>query len=171
MTILTLTAPVAMFMFAFTMVRAGLSDLTTMKIRNGLVLLFLLAFVVLAPFAGFTAAEIGWSAAAAAGVLVCTFAFFALGWMGGGDAKLATVTVLWLGADHTAAYLVYAALLGGLLTVGLILLRASILTAWLGHSPWVTRLLSPRSGIPYGVALALAGLLVFPQTRWMTVLF
>ena len=171
MTILALTAPAAMFVFAFTMVRAGISDLTTMKIRNGLVLMFFLAFVVLAPFAGFTAAEIGWSVAAATGVLVCTFAFFALGWMGGGDAKLATVTVLWLGADHTATYLVYAALLGGALTVGLILLRTSTLTAWLGNSPWMARLLSPQSGIPYGVAMALAGLLVFPHTRWMKVLF
>ncbi len=113
------------------MVHAGISDLTTMKIRNGLVLLFLLAFVVLAPFAGFTAAEIGWSAAAAAGVLVVAFILFALGWIGGGDAKLAAVTVLWLGADHAAIYLIYAALLGGVLTVGLILLRTSTLKAWL----------------------------------------
>jgi prepilin peptidase CpaA len=171
MTILALTSPAAMFVFAFTMVQAGLSDLTTMKIRNGLVLLFLLAFLVLAPFAGFTASEIGWSAAAAAGVLVCTFAFFALGWMGGGDAKLATVTVLWLGADHTALYLIYAGLLGGALTLGLLLLRVSPLTVWLGSSAWMARLLSPKSGIPYGIAMALAGLLVFPQTRWMTVLF
>lgn len=171
MTIFALTAPAAMFVFAFTMVQAGISDLTTMKIRNGLVLLFLLAFVLLAPFAGFTASEIGWSIAVAAGVLVCTFAFFALGWMGGGDAKFAAVTVLWLGADHTALYLIYTALFGGVLTVGLLLLRSSILTAWLGNSSWVARLLSPKSGIPYGVAMALAGLLVFPQTRWMTVLF
>jgi prepilin peptidase CpaA len=160
-----------MFVFAFTMVQAGISDLTTMKIRNGLVLLFLLAFVVLAPFAGFTASEIGWSVAAAAAVLVCTFTFFALGWMGGGDTKFAAVTVLWLGADHTAIYLIYVALFGGILTVGLLLLRPSILTAWLGSSSWVARLLSPKSGIPYGIAMALAGLLVFPQTRWMTVLF
>lgn len=171
MTNLVLTAPAAMFVFAFAMVQAGISDLTTMKIRNALVLLFLLAFVVLAPFAGFTISEIGWSVAAAAGVLVCAFAFFARGWMGGGDAKFAAVTVLWLGADHTAVYLIYAALLGGLLTVGLLALRRSILTAWLGNSSWVARLLSPQSGIPYGIALALAGLLVFPQTRWMTVLF
>lgn len=169
--ILDLTAPAAMFVFAFTMVQAGISDLTTMKIRNALVLLFLLAFAVLAPLAGFTIAEIGWSVAAAAGVLACTFIFFALGWMGGGDAKFAAVTVLWLGADHTAIYLVYAALFGGVLTLGLMLLRKSILTAWLGDSAWMARLLSPQSGIPYGIAMALAGLLVFPQTRWMTVLF
>ena len=171
MTVLAFTAPAAMFVFAFTMVQAGISDLTTMKIRNALVLLFLLAFALLAPFAGFTLPEIGWSVAAAAAVLACTFAFFALGWMGGGDAKFAAVTVLWLGADHTALYLIYTALFGGLLTLGLLLLRKSILTAWLGDSAWMARLLSPQSGIPYGVAMALAGLLVFPQTRWMTVLF
>ena len=148
MTIFALTAPAAMFVFAFTMVQAGLSDLTTMKIRNALVLLFLLAFVVLAPFAGFTLPEIGWSVAAAAGVLVCTFAFFALGWMGGGDAKFAAVTVLWLGADHTAIYLIYAAFFGGVLTLGLLLLRTSILTAWLGNSSWVARLLPHSPAFP-----------------------
>src|SRR5476651_80801 len=112
MTISALTAPAGMLVFAFTMVYAGLTDLTTMKIRNGLVLLFLLAYVVLAPLAGFTVYEIGWSAAVAAGVFVFALIFFALGWIGGGDAKLATVTALWFGTDHTAAYLIYTALLG-----------------------------------------------------------
>lgn len=147
MTIAILSAPAAMLVFAFTMVQAGLSDLTTMKIRNGLVLLFLLAYVVLAPLAGLTAHEIGWSVATAAGVLAVAFIFFALGWIGGGDAKLAAVTALWLGADHTAIYLIYTALLGGALTVGLLLFRMPTLPAWLHDKPWVAQLHSQRSGI------------------------
>jgi prepilin peptidase CpaA len=43
---------------------------------------------VLAPFAGFTAYEIEWSAAVAAAVLLFAFIVFALGWIGGEDAKL-----------------------------------------------------------------------------------
>src|SRR5208282_2811624 len=41
-------------------------------------------------------------------------------WIGGGDAKLAAATVLWLGFAHLADYLVYASLFGGALTVALI---------------------------------------------------
>lgn len=171
MTISVLTAPAAMLVFAFTMVYAGLTDLTTMKIRNGLVLLFLLAYVVLAPLAGFTVYEIGWSVAVAAAVLIVAFILFALGWIGGGDAKLAAVTALWFGADHTAAYLLYTALLGGLFTLGLLQFRILTLPDRLQKRSWIARLHSQRSGVPYGVAMALAALIVFPQTRWMSTIF
>ena len=101
MAISVLAADAAMSMFAFTMVHAGISDLTSYKIRNGLMLAFLLSYAALVPFSDFAMYEIGWSAAVAATVLVCAFIFFALGWIGGGDAKLAAVTALWFGADHT----------------------------------------------------------------------
>jgi prepilin peptidase CpaA len=171
MTISVVTAPAAMLVFAFTMVYAGLTDLTTMKIRNRLVLVFLGAYIVLAPFAGFTLYEIGWSAAVAAAVLLVAFTFFALGWIGGGDAKLAAATALWFGADHTAAYLLYTAVLGGALTLGLLAFRNLPLPASLQNRDWIARLHSTGSGVPYGVAMALAALIVFPQTRWMTAFF
>lgn len=162
-----------MLLFVFTMVYAALTDLTTMKIPNRLMLLFLVAYVVLAPFAGFTIQEMAWSAAVAAGVLAIAFIFFALGWIGGGDAKLAAVTALWFGADHTAAYIMYTAVLGGAFTGALLIFRMHTLPAWLQYGS-IARLHSLHSGplsIPYGVALALAGLIVFPGTRWMTTLF
>lgn len=171
MTISALAASAAMFIFAFTMVYAGVTDLTTNKIRNGLVLIFLLAYAVLAPFAGFTAYEIGWSAAVAAGVLLFAFIFFALGWIGGGDAKLAAVTALWFGADHTPAYLIYMTLLGGAFTLAILQFRVLTLPACLQNRSWISRLHSRGSGIPYGVAMALAALVVFPETRWMTAMF
>jgi prepilin peptidase CpaA len=160
-----------MFIFACTMVYAGVTDLTTNKIRNGLVLIFLLAYAVLAPFAGFTVYEIGWSAAVAAGVLLFAFIFFTLGWIGGGDAKLAAVTALWFGADHTPAYLIYTTLLGGAFTLAILQFRVLTLPACLQNRSWISRLHSRGSGIPYGVAMALAALVVFPETRWMTAMF
>ena len=60
---------------------------------------------------------------AGAVVLVVAFGFFARGWIGGGDAKLAAATALWLGFDHLLAYLVYASLFGGVLTLALIQFR------------------------------------------------
>jgi prepilin peptidase CpaA len=152
--------------FVFAMVYAGIVDLTTMRIRNGLVLALLGAYLVLAMPAGFTLEEIAWSAAIAAGLLAVSFVFFARGWMGGGDAKLLAVTALWLGLDHAPAFLVYTALFGGALTLAILQLRLVGLPAFLGSKPWITRLQSDRTGIPYGVAITLAALIVFPQTRW-----
>jgi prepilin peptidase CpaA len=171
MTISALAASAAMFIFVFTMIYAGVTDLTTNKIRNGLVLIFLLAYAVLAPFAGFTVYEIGWSAAVAAGVLLFAFIFFTLGWIGGGDAKLAAVTALWFGADHTPAYLIYTTLLGGAFTLAILQFRVLTLPACLQNRSWISRLHSRGSSIPYGVAMALAALVVFPETRWMTAMF
>jgi prepilin peptidase CpaA len=171
MTISALAATAAMLIFAFTMVYAGVTDLTTYKIQNGLVLLFLFAYAVLAPFAGFTAYEIERSAAVAAGVLLFGFIFFARGWIGGGDAKLAAVTALWFGADHTPAYLIYMTLLGSAFTLAILQFRALALPACLQNRSWIARLHSRGSKVPYGVAMALAALVVFPQTRWMTAMF
>lgn len=161
--------PAATVIFAFAMVYAGVMDLTTMRIRNGLVIALLAIYVALAPLAGFTVEEIAWSAAVAAALLVVCFVFFTLGWMGGGDAKLLAVTALWLGFDHAPAFLVYTALLGGALTLAILQIRLVGLPAFLGNMPWITRLQADRAGIPYGVAITLAALIVFPQTRWFVI--
>lgn len=158
--------PLATAIFVFALVYAGVADLTTMRIRNGLVLALLAAYVLLAPLAGFTLEEIAWSAAIAAGLLIVSFVFFARGWMGGGDAKLLAVTALWLGFDHAPAFLIYTALFGGALTFAILQLRLVGLPAFLGDRPWIVRLQSDQTGVPYGVAITLAALVVFPQTHW-----
>lgn len=158
-------AAAAMSMFVFTMAAAGITDLTSFKIRNGLMLASLLAYAALAPVSGLPVHDIGWSAAA---VLIVAFIAFALGWIGGGDAKLAAVTALWVGADHTAAYLAYTALFGGAFALGLLMFRRLPLPAVFQSSPWIARLHLASSGVPYGVAMAVAGLVVFPQTHWMS---
>ncbi|MPZ34773.1 MAG: peptidase [Rhodospirillales bacterium] len=164
---LTSLAPqVATPIFAFAMVYAGLMDLTTMRIRNGLCLGLLAAYAALAPFASLTVEEVAWSAALAGGLLVASFVMFAFGWMGGGDGKLLAVTALWLGVDQAPTFLVYIGLFGGALTLAILQLRLVGLPAFLGNRPWIARLQSDKSGVPYGVAITLAALIVFPQTRW-----
>jgi prepilin peptidase CpaA len=151
---------------AFAMVYAGLTDLTTMRIRNNLCLWLFGSYAALAPFVGFTVEQIAWSAAFAAALLAVSFILFAFGWMGGGDGKLLAVTALWLGVDHAPAFLIYTGLFGGALTLAVLQLRLVGLPAFLGNRPWLTRLQSDDSGVPYGVAITLAALVVFPQTRW-----
>jgi prepilin peptidase CpaA len=167
MTTSVLSAVTAMAVFAFAMLYAGLTDLTKREISNRLVLLLLIAYAILAPFAGFPAYEIGWSFVAALGVLLGAIALFALGLIGGGDAKLAAVTALWLGADHTLAYLLYAALLGGAFALGVLGFRGLPLPSALHSRGWIGRLHARGTGVPYGVTMVMAALLVFPATRWM----
>ncbi len=107
---------------------------------------------------------------AAAAVLVVAFICFTRGWIGGGDAKLAAATVLWLGVGHLTDYLVYASLLGGALTLLMIQYRSM---------PMPQLTLRPRMGraaAPLGLGRALryrarggGADLVYPQTEWMTV--
>ncbi|MGB6619153.1 MAG: prepilin peptidase, partial [Xanthobacteraceae bacterium] len=125
-------------------------------------------FGLLALLVGMSTAEMISHAGAAAVVLAIVFAMFTRGWIGGGDAKLAAATALWLGFANLFTYLVYASLLGGALTLLIVQFRTLPLPRLLAGREWAERLHSQGAGVPYGVALAAAALLVYPQTVWMT---
>jgi prepilin peptidase CpaA len=73
---------------------------------------------------------------------------FALGAMGGGDVKLIAALALWLPLVPLARMLMAMALLGGALTLGMLI-----------RHRWVRA--EGRPEIPYGVAIAAASLWVF----------
>jgi len=168
-TMSTLTATAGLLLFVFATLSAAVSDLTTYKIRNNLVLTLLLGYLAFAPIVGITGQEIGRSVAVAGVVLFLSFALFAAGWIGGGDAKLATVTTLWLGADHAVAFFLLLSLLGGVLAVIVYCCRRWPLPARLANTAWIAQLRARARGaeLPYGVAITLAGLCVLPSTPWM----
>jgi prepilin peptidase CpaA len=155
---------VALLIFPLLMAFAASSDLLTMRISNALVLVLALAFFALAAFVGLPLPQIGMHVASAALVLVFAFAFFAFGWIGGGDAKLLAATTLWLGFGVMLPYLIYASLLGGALTLLLLAARRWPLPQWLRNVKWIDRLHDSKSGVPYGIALAIAGILVYSDS-------
>jgi prepilin peptidase CpaA len=104
---------------------------------------------------------------AGAVVLVVAFGCFAMGWVGGGDAKLAASAALWFGFAELMNYLLYASLFGGVLTILLLQLRQLPLPYALTGQTWLMRLHAKESGIPYGIALAIGALAVYPQTEWV----
>lgn len=161
---------IRLLLFPALMAFAASSDLFTMTISNKVSLALAGSFVILALAIGMSPRDIGIHAGAAATVLVVAFVFFTQGWIGGGDAKLAAATVLWLGVSHLADYLVYASLMGGALTLLLIQYRAMPMPRLLLGREWAERLHRPDGGVPYGIALAAAALVVYPQTEWMTTL-
>jgi prepilin peptidase CpaA len=163
-----LIAAISLTLFPAMMAFAASSDLFTMTIANRVSAILIAGFVLLAILIGMSAADMLSHAGAAAIVLVAAFTFFACGWIGGGDAKLAAATVLWFGFGHLFDYLVYASILGGALTLLLIKFRTMPLPYLLAGRDWAERLHRRDGGVPYGIALAAAALLVYPHTEWMT---
>jgi len=159
--IITLTLFPAMMAFAAS------SDLLTMRIANLVSLVLVGGFALLAVLTGMSTAAMLSHAEAAAIILVVVFIFFSRGWIGGGDAKLAAATVLWLGFGHLVDYLFYASLLGGALTLLIIQFRAMPLPQVFVGREWAERLHRRDGGVPYGIALAAAALLIYPHTEWI----
>jgi prepilin peptidase CpaA len=158
---------VRLLLFPALMAFAASSDLLTMTISNRVSLILVGSFFVLAIWSGMPLADIGMHAGAALAVLVVTFTFFARGWIGGGDAKLAAATALWLGFDQLLNYLTIASLLGGVLTLLIMRFRLMPLPALLADQEWAKRLHRMDAGVPYGIALAIAALWVYSDTPFM----
>jgi prepilin peptidase CpaA len=165
---MTMIADVARLMlFPAMMAFAASSDLLTMTISNRVSLILTGGFFALAFAGGMGMADMLSHLGAAGVVLLAAFGFFTRGWIGGGDAKLAAATALWLGFDHLLPYLVYASLFGGALTLALVQFRLSPLPGVLARQDWLERLHRKDAGVPYGIALAAAALAIYPETQWM----
>jgi prepilin peptidase CpaA len=156
-----------LMLFPAIMAFAASSDLLTMTISNRVSLILVASFFALALATGMGAADMLSHTGAGGIVLIIGFACFVRGWIGGGDAKLAAATALWLGFDYLVTYLIYASLFGGVLTVALLQFRMWPLPRLLARQEWAQRLHSKDAGVPYGIALAAAALAVYPETPWM----
>ena len=162
-----LTDAIRLLVFPAMMAFAASSDLVSMTISNRVSLILAGGFFVLATMSGMPLAEIGMHLGASAVVLVAAFTFFAFGWIGGGDAKLAAATALWFGFDQLLNYVLCASLFGGILTLAIMRFRLMPLPRILAEQDWVKRLHRMDADVPYGIALALAALAIYPDTSWM----
>jgi len=146
---------------------AASSDIFSMRISNRVSLLLTAGFLVLAAASGMAPTDILMHLAAGAVVLVVAFGCFAMGWIGGADAKMAAAAGLWFGFGLLMPYLLYASIFGGVLTILLIQFRQWPLPYVLVGQSWLLRLHAGESGVPYGIALAIGALMVYPETEWI----
>src|SRR6266545_3771563 len=129
-----------LLLFPALMAFAAASDLFTMTISNRVSLALAAGFVVLALAGGMGLHDFLSHLGAGAAVLTGAFACFAMGWVGGGDAKVAA----------------------GAPTLLLLQFRQWPLPYQLAGQAWLLRLHDKQSGIPYGIALAIGALMVYP---------
>lgn len=147
------------------MIFVMLSDMLTMTIANWASIFLMMAFAGLAPLIGFAWHDYALHFAAGLMVLTLTFCLFALKAMGGGDAKFIAATTVWMGPGlPLAQYLVWAAVIGGVLTLALLVLRHSPLASHASNTRLFRNVADRQAGIPYGVALGAAGLAAFPSS-------
>jgi len=97
-----------------------------------------------------------------------TFSLFAMDGMGGGDAKLLAATAVWMGLNiHLVEYLVVSTIIGGLLTLAILFYRKSPLAIITGRNPFLRHFADDTTGVPYGIALGVGGLLTYPDSPLM----
>jgi len=130
---------------------AAIIDVRTFTISNKLNL----TVALLAPLYWWAAQvplwpDVGIQVAIAAAVFVLFALAFYAGMMGGGDVKLAAALALWFSLQSTIKFLVVTSLAGGVLTLGIL--------AW--HK---VKRREGRPEIPYGVAIAVGGLVILAQ--------
>jgi len=157
-----------LYLFPALMLFAAWMDLFTMRISNGISIVLAVGFLPLALAFGLSPVVIGAHYICGFFILVITFALFALGKIGGGDAKLAAASAIWIGWDALLDYLIAASLLGGALALLILVVRQFSLPLALLRCDWIARLHEPKAGIPFGVALGVGAIIVYPQTAlWL----
>ena len=140
-------------------------DVASFTIPNSLNLALLAVFAVCAVSAGLSFSVIGWHLLAGIIALAIGFTLFALGHIGGGDAKLFAVVALWLGLKDSLPYALVASVFGGVLALALMFLRHWPLPLFLARQRWIIKLHDKQAGIPYGVALAAGAFVLLPSTE------
>ncbi len=142
---------------------AALNDLFTMTIPNRISAILMASFLVIAPLSGMDMQTFGMSLIAGLAVFCVSFILFAMNTMGGGDAKLLTASAVWFGFDMPLAlYMLAVAILGGVLTMGILFIRSYRQEIMVTGLPVPDSLLVAKK-VPYGIAIAVAGLLTYPE--------
>lgn len=152
---------VILFVGGYVILHLAVFDLMKRRLPNFLVGVFFFLFLLFVfGVQQFTWIQIGLHVLVALVTFVISAIFFALRWMGGGDVKLWTAVMLWAGPHLALPVVIITTLAGGILGI------LGWLAAWrLRRAPQTfgrsfLRLISSDRGVPYGVALALAGLFV-----------
>lgn len=153
--------------FPLCMAMAAMTDMLSMTIPNRVSMLLAASFFVLAPFVGINMVDMGWHLLAGLCVFAVCFALFAINVMGGGDAKILAASALWFGfGPELLQYVTFVAYFGGILTLLLLMCRAQAAINIVQMLPIPSHFTNKEAGVPYGMAIGLAALLTYPETKF-----
>jgi prepilin peptidase CpaA len=87
-------------------------------------------------------------------VFMLGFLVFSMGWMGGGDGKLAAVGALWFGPQLTPSFIILSFIFGGFMVLAVIVLRSITLPGIVERQAWLMQWVRGKEGLPFGLAMA-----------------
>jgi prepilin peptidase CpaA len=153
---MTLIFPLLAFLLLW---QGAYTDLTERKIYNKVTATILLCFLF---YASMEPERINFliNLLWAAVVFLFFFVGFIFRKIGGGDVKLATVTMLWAGPDYAVEYLVIMAFAGG--AIGVISVNPITKYTWAGLQTAIGKnrgmtMATAIDSVPYGLAIAVGG--------------
>jgi prepilin peptidase CpaA len=152
----------ALAVFAGLLVYAAWTDVASLTIHNWVSIALALLFAPIAVLAHMPLQEIGIHYLFGFGLLAVGFFLFQAGVIGGGDAKLLASAAVWTGFIAFVPFIFWTTMSGGLLALGLLMARQQLAPAPV-QPAFVNRLLTPKSGVPYGVAIMMGGLMALPS--------
>ena len=143
----------------------GLKDITSYTIPNWISLVLIGGFGLAAAMLGVPWQTVLICLGVGVGALFLAMGMFAMGWIGGGDAKLFAAVALWQGWPASMIFILATGLAGGVLALSLLALRSVWLRPLAVRGPdWIGRLAKPGADAPYGVAIAIGALAAFPES-------
>jgi len=154
--------------YVLALAAAGMSDLVRYQIPNSLSAALVASFGLVALLLPGTV--IVNHVLAGVAVFGVTTVLFAIGVCGGGDVKLLGATALWMGWSNLPDFLLLMALIGAALALSLLLVRRLVRsTVLVTTGVRARRLFSKDAGVPYGIAIAVAGLVMVPRLGLLSV--
>lgn len=162
-----MTELLLLVLFPTLVVAAGIGDVLTMRIPNWLNGATALAIVPMAILAGMPLDVLPWHLLAGAVMLVVGFGLFAGNYIGGGDAKLMAAAGLWVGWSGLLGFVLITTLAGGALAVVMKVWQLFRTDHEVRGGTWFRRVFRTDLNLPYGVAIAVGALWVYPATWWM----
>jgi prepilin peptidase CpaA len=156
-----------LYVFPLCMLAAAVSDIRKFIIPNSVSLVLIAGFFLCFAVSGLGFDVLLNHVLTGIGMLALGIALFAFRVCGAGDSKLLAAGALWLGWPVFGTALIYIALFGGILSAGIICARlvARYVPQLSTVFPPLARLAATEKLIaPYGVAIAVGSIWVFPQS-------
>ena len=152
--------------FPLMVVMAGISDFFTLKIPNWLNAIIAVSVIPFVMFSNMPMEVFAWHIIAGLVTFVVAAMLFSANIIGGGDAKMLAACAVWIGWDRLMEFAVITAFAGGALVIAM--------KVWVffadhkdsGGMAWAKNFLSKKPQLPYGIAIAAGGIIVFPATCW-----
>jgi len=151
----------ALSLFAGLLIIAACTDIASLTIPNWIPGALAVLYIVLALAAGTPLLTIGAHFVFGFAVLAVGFFLFQANILGGGDAKLLGAAAMWTGSAVFLPFAFWTVLAGGVLAFVLLVARKYVPMV-AGAPSFVNRLLMPKGGVPYGVAIMVGGLMAAP---------